>query len=236
MERNSVMVSIAKKSDFDPEKSELIQELNKLLRFKKGQQENAVALPELNQNLACSSLSAVIKYLEIGSDSSNFGQFEISTLNLSRFVHMDNAAVTALNIFPKRLSNNINFFKFDSVLGVLDRCKTPQGHRLMIQWLKQPLRDTAAINDRHDIVESLVNNPSIRNDLCEDYLKRMPDLMTLSKRLIRKKSSLQDIYRIYQVVARLPKLLKLFEMIDESAVNNIICEPLKAIIEVRVSF
>lgn len=230
MERNSVMVSIGKKSDFDAEINALVQELNKLLRLKKGQKENAFVLPELNKKLACQSLSAVIKYLELGNDSSNLGQFEISTLSPRQFVHMDNAAVTALNIFSKRSRNNINSFKYESIFDVLNRCRTPQGHRLMIKWLKQPLRDAAAINDRHDIVECFLSNPSIRKDLYDDYLKQIPDMITLSKRLFRKKS-LQDIYRIYQVIARMPKFLGLFKMIGSSVVDSIICEPLKSIIE-----
>lgn len=231
MERNNVMVSIGKKTNFDAEKSELTQHLDKLLSFKKGQQESSNTLPEMSLTLAMNALSAVIIYLELCNDPANLGHFSLLTLNLSRFVHMDNAAVTALNIFPKHSSNNINFFKWDSILGVLDRCRTPQGHRLMAQWLKQPLRDEAAIKDRHDIVQCLVDNSTIRNDLYDDYLKRMPDLMMLAKKLMRKKASLQDIFRVYQVVARLPKFLGIFEMIENSTVENVICGPLKTSLE-----
>lgn len=234
MERNGIMVSVANKSDFDSKKFDLVQGLNKLLKFSKGQQENANALPELNQTLACNSLSAVIKYLDLCNDPSYLGQFKFLNLNISRYVHMDNAAVSALNIFPKQISNNINTFKYDSILGVLDRCRTAQGNRLMMQWLKQPLRDLATIKDRHDIVECFVANSSIRNDLHDDYLKRMPDLMNLIKKIMRKKSSLQDIYKIYQVVARIPKLLSLLEMMGNTTIESMICDPLKICIEVNI--
>lgn len=64
---------------------------------------------------------------------------------------MDAAAVRALNLLPGPGSNSLN--KHHSVLGLLDRCRTPQGHRLLAQWVKQPLRDLNAVTERLDIVQ-----------------------------------------------------------------------------------
>jgi len=75
----------------------------------------------------------------------------LSTLNMDRYVHLDSAAFRALSLLPAPGATAMN--KHHSVLGLLDRCRTPQGHRLLQQWVKQPLRDINAIKDRHDIVE-----------------------------------------------------------------------------------
>lgn len=63
MERNNVIVTIRKKSDFSSES--VIQDLNTLIKFKKGQQQNVQSLPEANLSFALSAISALIKYLDV---------------------------------------------------------------------------------------------------------------------------------------------------------------------------
>lgn len=178
MDRNNVLITVRKKSEFSIEKSDLIQDLNKLLHFEKGQQESANALPEVAKTLAMASLGAAIKYLDLISDPCNFGHYKLSVLNLDRFVYLDAAAVSALNLLPKAgTPANTQAYRWQSILGVLDRCRTPQGHRLMAQWVRQPLRNEEIIRERHDIVQHFVDASSTRADLHEDYLKRVPDIL-----------------------------------------------------------
>lgn len=232
MDRNNVMITVRKKTDFTVEKSDLVQDLNKLLHFEKGQTENADALPETTKTIAMSALGATLKYLELTTDESNLGNFQLTLLNLNRFVHLDSAAVSALNIFPAPgTSTTSNYYKWHSILGVLDRCRTPQGHRLLIQWLKQPLRDEAAIRDRLDIVECFTENLSAREDLHESHLKRLPDLLIIGKKLMKKSGSLQDIFRIYQVILRVPKILSLLNDLGNKTVASVLCNPLKDTLE-----
>ena len=75
-----------------------------------------------------------------------------------------NAAMIALNIFPDQrqrpdFSLYSNLFvhldrrfhldanaKSSSLYGLLNHCRTAQGQRLLMQWLKQPLTDMAKIS------------------------------------------------------------------------------------------
>lgn len=63
MERNNVMVTTRKRSEFSSES--VIQDLNTLIKFKKGQQQNVQSLPEINLSFAMSATSALIKYLDV---------------------------------------------------------------------------------------------------------------------------------------------------------------------------
>lgn len=91
---------------------------------------------------------------------------------------MDAAAVSALNLLPKPgTAVNSAAYKWQSVLGVLDRCQTPQGHRLMAQWIKQPLRNEDLIKDRHNIVQCFLEASTTRSELYDEHLKRLPDIL-----------------------------------------------------------
>lgn len=207
----------------------MIDDLNNLLKFGKGQQKNAYTLVgELNNSSALLSLGAAIRYLELSTDQSGWGQFHIRHLDLKRFVQMDSSAIAAFNILPDPDTNpNSAAYKCQSLLGVLDRCRTPQGHRLMAQWVVQPLRSAEMIRDRHNIVECLIDASHVRSQLHDDYLKRFPDIQVMCKKLLRKKASLQDIYRLYQVVVRALHLERILAELENVTVDANLGGPLK---------
>ena len=64
LNRYGLLVNETKKSDFTA--TEATRTLNRLLRFKKGQQENAAALPEMDLTHSMAALAALVKYLGVG--------------------------------------------------------------------------------------------------------------------------------------------------------------------------
>lgn len=52
----------------------------------------------------------------------------------------------------------------------------------------------------------------------------------LGKKLMRKRATLQDIYRLYQVVNRVPKTISLLQDLECPTVNSVICDPIKDIL------
>jgi len=51
------------------------------------------------------------------------------------------------------------------------------------------------INERLDIVETLVTDTDIRQQLYDQHLRTIPDLQALMRKIQRKKANLQDCYR-----------------------------------------
>ncbi|XP_017859257.1 PREDICTED: DNA mismatch repair protein spellchecker 1 [Drosophila arizonae] len=231
LERNGVMITVPKRGSA-AERNDLLQDLNRLLRFAKGQQEDASGLKELQMQLAAEALRVAIRYLDLVNDAGNLGHYELKQLDLKRFVHLDSAAVAALNIMPKPGTHpSMPSYRWQSILGVLDHCRTPQGHRLMAQWVKQPLRSAEILNDRHDIVQCLLESPETLDTLSLDYLKRIPDILMLTKKLMRRKANLQDLFRIYQVILRTPKILQVLLSLGHSTVQSVLCAPFKGFLE-----
>ncbi|CAH1176302.1 unnamed protein product [Phaedon cochleariae] len=235
LERNGILVASVKRSDFT--KDAIIQDLNRLLFFHKDQQRNASCHRETNLTEAMGCLQAVIKFLNLTGDESNFNQFKLGSLDAHRFVRLDNAALYALNVFPKVMSHNVETIqsitasKTSSLKGLLDNCVTPQGRRLLDQWLKQPLKDYNAINDRLDIVEALVKDTETRTVLLKDIVPRIADLTPLLRKLSCKKTNLQDCYRIYQTLNNIPSIVQVLRHIENKCVRDILINPLNEILQ-----
>lgn len=118
-------------------------------------------------------------------------------------MRLDASAVKAMNLFPlpKDGSN-----KTMSIFGLLNRCRTSQGTRLLQQWLSQPLINVIQIKERQDLVEMLLQETSLRLSLQDEHLKRMPDFARLANKFRRGRANLQDAVRLYQAIVRLPAL------------------------------
>eukprot|EP01147_Barroeca_monosierra_P005801 gene5802-7290_t len=173
------------------------QDLSRLLKLEADQ--SVSTFEELDKHVAMGCTTAIIKYLELLANDDNFSRFSINTHNFSQYMRLDAAAVRALGIFPSSADGLIPgdgaTTKSQSLFGLLNRCKTAQGQRLLQQWLKQPLLDVKRIAERHDIVETFANNDALRSDMNR-----------LSKKFQRKKGQLQDCVQAYNAITKIPDL------------------------------
>ncbi|KAJ7598643.1 DNA mismatch repair protein [Mycena floridula] len=214
LERCGVVVTERKPSEFTTKS--IADDLPRLLvePGSSGSSADASAtIPQLQLQHAPAALSALMIYLSLLSDPSNHGVYTLRTHDLSQFMKLDASALRALNLTETPGNGGVTT-RNTTLLGLLNKCKTAQGTRLLGTWLKQPLVNLHEIRKRQDLVEVLVEDTNSRRTLQDEYLKMMPDLQRLCKRFQKSLASLEDVVRVYQVVMQLPGMIESIEGIQ----------------------
>lgn len=217
-------VAIAERTLSDFGTRDIEQDLTRLLRDERA----AGTLPQTDLKLAMGSAAALIKYLGVLSDPSNFGQYQLYQHDLSQYMKLDASALKALNLMPGPRDGS----KTMSLYGLLNHCKTPVGSRLLAQWLKQPLMSLEDIERRQQLVEAFVQDTELRQTMQEEHLRSIPDLYRLAKRFQRKLANLEDVVRAYQVAIRIPGFIGTLEgVMDEQYKDPLDAEYTSQLIE-----
>ena len=95
-----------------------------------------------------------------------------------------------------------------SLLGVLDRCVTPMGSRMLAEWLASPLVDRQKIEQRLDAVEELVKQPQLLEGFRELF-RQVCDLERLVARAITGRVGPRDLRTLGETLGVLPKIQEL---------------------------
>lgn len=164
----------------------------------------------LDSKASCSAAAALIDYMRIMEDEALEGKVKLAELGGGKFMQLDNNVMRALNIMPYPGDGGKN----GSLYSLLNRTKSAMGGRLLRKWLSQPLQNMQEINNRLDVTEALINDPSCCRDVRDLHINKMPDVNLLCKRFTRNngaKASLQDVVRLYQCSIRLPFLCECME-------------------------
>ncbi|KAG5637197.1 hypothetical protein H0H81_005410 [Sphagnurus paluster] len=214
LDRCGVVVSERKPSEFTAKN--IADDIPRLLKPSPASNASSadatMTIPELSLPTAPSALSALILYLSLTSDPSNHGSYTLRTHDLSQYMKLDASALRALNLTeaPGNASQGTTT-RNTTLLGLLNKCKTAQGTRLLGTWLKQPLVNLHEIRKRQNLVETFFEDTNTRRTIQDDYMKVMPDMHRLSKRFQKSVASLEDVVRVYQVVIKLPGLIETLE-------------------------
>lgn len=92
-----------------------------------------------------------------------------------------------------------------SLIGILDRTRTPMGGRLLRSWLLRPLKEVGSINKRLDAVRRLVQGNDSRAALL-DALKPIGDIARITARAATGRASPRDLLHLRLALGQIPAL------------------------------
>ena len=96
--------------------------------------------------------------------------------------------------------------KQGSLLGVLDKTRTPMGRRTIRAWIERPLLDVVAIRRRLDAVDALVRESVVREELTL-LLRNVSDLERLIGKAVYGSVNGRDLTALSAGLSQIPALL-----------------------------
>ncbi|NIW23302.1 MAG: DNA mismatch repair protein MutS, partial [Gammaproteobacteria bacterium] len=91
-----------------------------------------------------------------------------------------------------------------TLAGLMDRCATPMGSRLLRSWLSQPLRDRPTLRQRQDAVDTLMQSSQL--DTLRDELEEVGDVERVLARLALRSAKPRDLARLRAALTHLPEI------------------------------
>ncbi len=102
------------------------------------------------------------------------------------YVWMDRFTIRNLELYHSYNPNAV------TLLDVIDRTLSPMGGRLLKRWLALPLKDTAKIQSRHQVVTYLKDNQEILKNI-QSQIKQISDLERLISKIATGKVSPREV-------------------------------------------
>ena len=133
-----------------------------------------------------------------------------------RYMELDSAALRSLELTENLRSGE----KKGSLLGVLDRTKTPMGGRLIRSWVERPLLSALAIRRRLAAVEELVNDNVGRQEL-QLLLKTVGDIQRLCSRAVYGTANGRDMLSLGNYLHHLPDTFDRLRSARSAALRDI---------------
>ena len=106
----------------------------------------------------------------------------------------------------------------NTLFGVINRCTTPMGSRLLREWLHGPLTDQIEVGHRHDVIEAILEMRS--SEEFDAYLRPVGDMQRIITRTALGTASPRDLARLRDGLASLPDLKSLVKALQVPAIQR----------------
>lgn len=152
-----------------------------------------------DQPVALAAAGCLLQYVQ---DTQRGALPHITSLRVER--HEESVILDAATRRNLELEHSLSGHPQHTMLGVLDRCVTPMGARLLRRWLHRPVRDRKILDQRLDSVRQLLEQNAYTT--LRELLRGMGDVERIVARVALKSARPRDLNALAASLTRLPKL------------------------------
>ena len=166
-------------------------------------------LKSINDPKLKKGLKHLLYYLNVKElkDISNFDK--VNVVDNSEYLIMDIHTVRNLELFETlRLKERLN-----SLIWLIDKCKTSMGSRKLKRWMMRPLRDKQKIYDRYDKID-ILNKRFIERSELANLLYEIYDIERLCGKVNSQSANARDLLQLNNSLKVLPDIKKIISSIE----------------------
>ena len=106
-----------------------------------------------------------------------------------------------------------------TLAGVMDRCQSPMGSRLLRRWLQRPVRDQQVLRGRYQAVETMVQQSAVA--AVQASIDGVGDIERILSRVALRSARPRDLRQLCTALSRLPDLRDLLEPLATPALTEL---------------
>ena len=105
-----------------------------------------------------------------------------------------------------------------TLAGVMDRCQSPMGSRLLRRWIQRPLRDRGALLGRYQAIDA-INGVRLTGEL-QELLNGIGDVERILSRVALRSARPRDLRQLALALSRIPQLNVALAQTDSPLLNS----------------
>jgi DNA mismatch repair protein MutS len=106
-----------------------------------------------------------------------------------------------------------------TLAGVMDRCQSPMGSRLLRRWIQRPLRDPSILRGRYQAIEAMISSAAVES--LQAQLDGIGDVERILSRVALRSARPRDLRQLAEALSRLPELRKQIAEIDSPLLRDL---------------
>ena len=106
-----------------------------------------------------------------------------------------------------------------TLAGVMDRCQSPMGSRLLRRWIQRPLQNTDVLKGRYQAIDSMLT--TARTQALQDQLQGIGDVERILSRVALKSARPRDLRQLGEALSRLPELRATMALLESPLMRSL---------------